>query len=120
MKELCRRAGALTMGLTLFITMGATSAANPDTAAAGTPYWMVQTASGIIGNAGGGIADSLLNGSVLESDAFLRPNPTTCPGSAADATPRELDQEYATGSSLATSGNPVLTRPEPHAGRRPG
>ena len=109
LKELCRRAGALTMGLTLFITMGATSAANPDTAAAGTPYWMVQTASGIIGNAGGGIADSLLNGSVLESDAFLASKSDDVSRLSCRRYTAQLDQEYATGSSLATSGNPVLT-----------
>lgn len=109
MKELCRRAGALTMGLTLFVTMGATSAANPDTAAAGTPYWMVQTASGIIGNAGGGIADSLLNGSVLESDAFLASKSDDVSRLSCRRYTAQLDQEYASGSSLATSGNPVLT-----------
>lgn len=109
LKELCRRAGALIMGLTLFITMGATSAANPDTAAAGTPYWMVQTASGIIGNAGGGIADSLLNGSVLESDAFLASKSDDVSRLSCRRYTAQLDQEYATGSSLATSGNPVLT-----------
>ena len=109
MKELCRRAGALTMGLTLFVTMGATSAANPDTAAAGTPYWMVQTASGIIGNAGGGIADSLLNGSVLESDMFLASKADSVTNLSCRRYLAQLDQDYADGSSLATSANPVLT-----------
>lgn len=109
MKELCRRAGALTMGLTLFVTMGATSAANPDTAAAGTPYWMVQTASGIIGNAGGGIADSLLNGSVLESDMFLASKADSVTNLSCRRYLAQLDQDYADGSNLATSANPVLT-----------
>lgn len=108
-RELCRRAGALIVGLTLFVTMGATSAANPDTPAAGTPYWMVQTASGIIGNAGGGIADSLLNGSVLESDAFLASKSDDVSRLSCRRYTAQLDQEYASGSSLATSGNPVLT-----------
>lgn len=109
MKELCRRAGALTMGLTLFVTMGATSAANPDTAAAGTPYWMVQTASSIIGNAGGGIADSLLNGSVLESDMFLASKADSVTNLSCRRYLAQLDQDYADGSNLATSANPVLT-----------
>lgn len=109
MKELCRRAGALTMGLTLFVTMGATSAANPDTAAAGTPYWMVQTASGIIGNAGGGIADSLLNGSALESDTFLASKADSVTNLSCRRYLAQLDQDYADGSNLATSANPVLT-----------
>lgn len=109
MKELCRRAGALTMGLTLFVTMGATSAANPDTAAAGTPYWMVQTASSIIGNAGGGIADSLLNGSVLESDMFLASKADSVTNLSCQRYLAQLDQDYADGSNLATSANPVLT-----------
>lgn len=109
MKELCRRAGALTMGLTLFVTMGATSAANPDTAAAGTPYWMVRTASGIIGNAGGGIADSLLNGSVLESDMFLASKADSVTNLSCRRYLAQLDQDYADGSNLATSANPVLT-----------
>lgn len=109
MKELCQRAGALTMGLTLFVTMGATSAANPDTAAAGTPYWMVQTASSIIGNAGGGIADSLLNGSVLESDMFLASKADSVTNLSCQRYLAQLDQDYADGSNLATSANPVLT-----------
>lgn len=109
MKELCRRAGALTMGLTLFVTMGATSAANPDTAAAGTPYWMVQTASGIIGNAGGGIADSLLNGTVLESDMFLASKADSVTNLSCRRYLAQLDRDYADGSNLATSANPVLT-----------
>lgn len=109
MKELCRRAGALTMGLTLFVTMGATSTTNPDTAAAGTPYWMVQTASSIIGNAGGGIADSLLNGSVLESDMFLASKADSVTNLSCRRYLAQLDQDYADGSNLATSANPVLT-----------
>lgn len=109
MKELCRRAGALTMGLTLFVTMGATSAANPDTAAAGTPYWMVRTASSIIGNAGGGIADSLLNGSVLESDMFLASKADSVTNLSCRRYLAQLGQDYADGSNLATSANPVLT-----------
>lgn len=108
-RELCRRVGALVAGLSLFVTMGATSAANPDSPAAGTPYWMVQTASSILGNAGGGIVDSLLNGSVLDSRAFLASKADDVSMLSCRRYTAQLDQEYATGSRLATSGNPVLT-----------
>ena len=108
-KELCRRAGALFVGLGLFVTMGATSVTSPDTPAAGTPYWMVQTASSIIGNAGGGIADTLLNGTALNSNAFLASKSDAVDRLSCRRYTAQLDEEYSSGSNLAASANPVLT-----------
>lgn len=67
---LVKRFTALTIGLTLFFTMGATSAAHPDEASPGTPWWMVETATSIVNDAGNGLNTAFLNG-LDSSGGFL-------------------------------------------------
>ena len=67
---LAKRFAALTVGLALFFTMGATAAAHPDEASPGTPWWMVETATSIVNDAGNGLNTAFLNG-LDSSGGFL-------------------------------------------------
>ena len=57
-----QRMVALVLGLALFAGMGIASANHPDEAYTGTPYWLVKETSNVINDAGGGVADGIIQG----------------------------------------------------------
>ncbi|OZG49848.1 hypothetical protein BOCO_0365 [Bombiscardovia coagulans] len=69
-RVLGKRLSALILGLGLFVFMGASSAAHPTTAAAGTPWWITSTVTSVVGQAGGGVGSALSHG-MDASNSFL-------------------------------------------------
>lgn len=65
-----QRMVALVLGLALFAGMGIASANHPDEAYTGTPYWLVEETSNVIGTAGGAAADAIVQG-FGDSGVFL-------------------------------------------------
>lgn len=105
-----RKCSALVVGLSLFLSMGALSANHPNDAAAGTPYWLTQTATNIVGTVGTGASHSLLMGMKDNGKAFAtksdsdNKSDTSCRRYTA-----QLDDEYSVsingGSDLISTIN---------------
>ena len=105
-----RKCSALVVGLSLFLSMGALSANHPNDAAAGTPYWLTQTATNIVGTVGTGASHSLLMGMKDNGKAFATKSDsdnrsdTSCRRYTA-----QLDDEYSVsingGSDLISTIN---------------
>lgn len=105
-----RKCSALVVGLSLFLSMGALSANHPNDAAAGTPYWLTQTATNIVGTVGTGASHSLLMGMKDNGKAFAtksdsdNKSDTSCRKYTA-----QLDDEYSVsingGSDLISTIN---------------
>lgn len=57
-----QRMVALVLGLALFAGMGIASANHPDEAYTGTPYWLVKETRNVINDAGGGVANAIVEG----------------------------------------------------------
>lgn len=57
-----QRMVALILGLAIFAGMGIASANHPDEAYTGTPYWLVEETSNVIGTAGGAAAKAIVHG----------------------------------------------------------
>lgn len=79
MRALTRRVGCAILGLALFLSMGAAAAANPTVPSPGTPWWVTDTASSVVGTVGGSIADGLNRG-MDSSGGFLAVNPDDAQG----------------------------------------
>lgn len=105
-----RKCSALVVGLAMFLSMGALSAAHPNDAAAGTPYWLTQTASNIAGTVGTGASHSLLMAMKDNGKAFATKSDTD---NRSDTSCRrytaQLDDEYSVsingGSDLISTIN---------------
>lgn len=105
-----RKCSALVVGLAMFLSMGALSAAHPNDAAAGTPYWLTQTASNIAGTVGTGASHSLLMAMKDNGKAFATKSDTD---NTSDTSCRkytaQLDDEYSVsingGSDLISTIN---------------
>lgn len=105
-----RKCSALVVGLSLFLSMGALSANHPNDAAAGTPYWLTQTATNIVGTVGTGASHSLLMGMKDNGKAFATKSDS---GNKSDTSCRrytaQLDDEYSVsingGSDLISTIN---------------
>lgn len=105
-----RKCSALVVGLSLFLSMGALSANHPNDAAAGTPWWLTQTATNIAGTVGTGASHSLLMGMKDNGKAFATKSDsdnrsdTSCRRYTA-----QLDDEYSVsingGSDLISTIN---------------
>ena len=105
-----RKCSALVVGLSLFLSMGALSANHPNDAAAGTPWWLTQTATNIAGTVGTGASHSLLMGMKDNGKAFAtksdsdNKSDTSCRRYTA-----QLDDEYSVsingGSDLISTIN---------------
>lgn len=70
MRVLMRRLGALSVGLALSISMGATAAAAPDQANTGSPWWVMRTVNQIVSDAGSGLNTALID-SMSASGTFV-------------------------------------------------
>lgn len=108
-KELVSRCAAVIVGVTLFTIMGATSAANTTTAAAGTPWWMVKTATSVISDAGGDIADDLLNSDMALSSGTFFASTSTSDLLSCRRYLAELDSEYSEATSDYGVENVTIT-----------
>lgn len=108
-KELVSRCAAVIVGVTLFAIMGATSAANTTTAAAGTPWWMVKTATSVISDAGGDIADDLLNSDMALSSGTFFASTSTSDLLSCRRYLAELDSEYSEATSDYGVENVTIT-----------
>lgn len=105
-----RKCSALVVGLSLFLSMGALSVNHPSDAAAGTPWWLTQTATNIAGTVGTGASHSLLMGMKDNGKAFAtksdsdNKSDTSCRRYTA-----QLDDEYSVsingGSDLISTIN---------------
>lgn len=105
-----RKCSALVVGLSLFLSMGALSVNHPNDAAAGTPWWLTQTATNITGTVGTGASHSLLMGMKDNGKAFATKSDsdnrsdTSCRRYTA-----QLDDEYSVsingGSDLISTIN---------------
>lgn len=105
-----RKVSALVVGLSLFLSMGALSVNHPNDAAAGTPWWLTQTATNIAGTVGTGASHSLLMGMKDNGKAFATKSDsdnrsdTSCRRYTA-----QLDDEYSVsingGSDLISTIN---------------
>lgn len=105
-----RKCSALVIGLAMFLSMGALSANHPNDAAAGTPWWLTQTATNIAGTVGTGASHSLLMGMKDNGKAFAtksdsdNKSDTSCRRYTA-----QLDDEYSVsingGSDLISTIN---------------
>lgn len=105
-----RKCSALVVGLSLFLSMGALSVSHPNDAAAGTPWWLTQTATNIAGTVGTGASHSLLMGMKDNGKAFATKSDsdnrsdTSCRRYTA-----QLDDEYSVsingGSDLISTIN---------------
>lgn len=105
-----RKCSALVVGLAMFLSMGALSANHPNDAAAGTPWWLTQTATNIAGTVGTGASHSLLMGMKDNGKAFATKSDsdnrsdTSCRRYTA-----QLDDEYSVsingGSDLISTIN---------------
>lgn len=105
-----RKCSALVVGLSLFLSMGALSVNHPNDAAAGTPWWLTQTATNIAGTVGTGASHSLLMGMKDNGKAFATKSDsdnrsdTSCRRYTA-----QLDDEYSVsingGSDLISTIN---------------
>ena len=105
-----RKCSALVVGLSLFLSMGALSVNHPNDAAAGTPWWLTQTATNIAGTVGTGASHSLLMGMKDNGKAFAtksdsdNKSDTSCRRYTA-----QLDDEYSVsingGSDLISTIN---------------
>lgn len=105
-----RKCSALVIGLAMFLSMGALSANHPNDAAAGTPWWLTQTATNIVGTVGTGASHSLLMGMKDNGKAFAtksdsdNKSDTSCRRYTA-----QLDDEYSVsingGSDLISTIN---------------
>lgn len=105
-----RKCSALVIGLAMFLSMGALSANHPNDAAAGTPWWLTQTATNIAGTVGTGASHSLLMGMKDNGKAFATKSDsdnrsdTSCRRYTA-----QLDDEYSVsingGSDLISTIN---------------
>ncbi|RYN12868.1 hypothetical protein PG2022B_0966 [Bifidobacterium animalis subsp. animalis] len=84
---LFKRMGAFAIGLALFLSMGAISAAHPDNPSTGTPWWTVNLTRNIVGNTGNMLERSLRAGLQTNGTTLARkktdphtPNYADCRG----------------------------------------
>ncbi len=69
---LFKRMGAFTVGLAMFLSLGALAAAHPNTATVGTPWWAVNTTRTIVSNTGTALSRSLNNAIDMNGKTLTR------------------------------------------------